>query len=253
MAYALISDLHSNLAALEAVFADIDAQGIQTVYCLGDVVGYGPQPAECADLVMQRVEVTLKGNHDEALIHGAHCFGNHAKEALEWTRGQLEPGLLSGLKTRRRWKYLSSLPLKHFVGADMLVHGSPRDPTMEYLLPTDLDDRAKYEAVFEGFDRLLFVGHTHLPGVLTDRFEFYVARDLDNTWSFPDLCDGQAVINVGSVGQPRDDDPRACYAVVDGDTVRWRRVEYDIAATVAKIEAIEQIHPRLGERLTKGV
>lgn len=252
MAYALISDLHSNLAALEAVFADIETQNVDTTYCLGDVVGYGPQPAECTDLVMKRVELTLKGNHDEALIHGAHCFGTHAKDAIAWTSKKIKPGLFAGPRARRRWKYLTELPLTHYVGTDMLVHGSPRDPTMEYLLPSDLHDTAKYKEVFDGFAHRLFCGHTHLPGVLTDRMKFYVARDLNNEWTFPDLCDGKAVINVGSVGQPRDDDPRACYAVVDGATVRWRRVEYDIATTVALIEKIDEIDARLGERLLEG-
>jgi diadenosine tetraphosphatase ApaH/serine/threonine PP2A family protein phosphatase len=254
VAYALISDLHSNLSALKAVFADIDAQGVTTVHCLGDVIGYGPEPAECVDLVMERVEVTLKGNHDEALIHGAHCFGNHARSAIEWTQKQLKPGLLSGPKKRKRWKFLSTLPLKHAIGPDLLVHGSPRDPTMEYLLPPYVEnDPKKYQEVFETFERRLFVGHTHLPGVITDGQEWRSSQQLGGTWRFPDGCQKKAIVNVGSVGQPRDDDPRACYAIVDGDAVHWRRVEYDIEATVGLIAGIDPIHPSLGDRLRKGM
>jgi diadenosine tetraphosphatase ApaH/serine/threonine PP2A family protein phosphatase len=254
VAYALISDLHSNRPALEAVFADIDAQGVQTVHCLGDVIGYGPEPGACTDLVMERVEVTLKGNHDEALIHGAHCFGNHARAALEWTQKQLKPGLFSGPQKRKRWRFLKDLPLKHAIGSDLLVHGSPRDPTMEYLLPPYVEnDPDKYRKVFETFERRLFDGHTHLPGVITDRLEWRSSAQLGGTWRFPDGCHAKAIVNVGSVGQPRDDDPRACYAIVDGDAVHWRRVEYDIQATVSQIGAIDEIHPSLGDRLSKGV
>ena len=101
--YAVISDIHSNLAALTAVLADLDALGVRDVRCLGDVVGYGPDPLECVDLVLARAQVVVRGNHDEALVHGAYGFHLRAKEAIDWTRDQLKPGLLSGPAVRRRW------------------------------------------------------------------------------------------------------------------------------------------------------
>ena len=252
--YAVISDVHSNLEALRAVVDDLDALGVSEVYCLGDVVGYGPNPAECVDLVLERCRVTVKGNHDEALIHGAYAFHQRARDALDWTRDQLKPGFFSGPVVRRRWDYLSQLPLRHEVGEDLLTHGSPRDPTNEYILGTQVGfgPTEMFEEIFAGFSRWLFVGHTHMPCVITDRYETRTSAELENTYRYPDLCDRQVIVNVGSVGQPRDLDTRACYVVVDGDTITWRRVEYDVEQTAAKIASIVNLHPSLGDRLKVG-
>lgn len=252
--FAILSDIHSNLEALTAVFDDIDAQGIEDVYCLGDVVGYGPDPVACVDLVMERCTVTVKGNHDEALIHGAYGFNGPASLAIEWTRDHLRPGFFSGVAVRRRWEYLKGLPFTHEVDGHLLVHGSPRHPTSDYLLATDVGFGAteQFVEVFAGFERILFVGHTHLPCVITDRYETKTSTELENTYRYPDLAEQKAIVNVGSVGQPRDQDTRACYVVVDGDTVTWRRVEYDYEQTAAKIEAVDLLHDTLAARLKAG-
>ena len=248
---ALISDVHSNLEALVAVLADADAQGARDIVCLGDVVGYGPEPAATADLVRTRVSACVRGNHEEALLDGGKGFNGAARKAIEWTRAQLEPGLFAGPAARRRWAWLSSLPLTLARGSDLLVHGSPRDPTSEYLLASELafGSTQKYEEIFETFERFLFVGHTHLPCVITDDYEAHAASELGDRYEH---VSGKAIINTGSVGQPRDGDKRACYALVEGATVTWRRVPYDVEKTVAKMAAIEALEPRLSERLLVG-
>jgi diadenosine tetraphosphatase ApaH/serine/threonine PP2A family protein phosphatase len=249
---AIISDIHANLDALEAVLSDLDAQGIDDVVCLGDVVGYGPRPLECVDLVMGRCRFTLLGNHEEALVHGAYGFHLRAARAIDWTRDQLKPGMFSGLQVRRRWEWLASLPLRHEAGPDLFIHGSPRQPTQEYLLAHEVGfgPTEKYEEVFAAFERLLLCGHTHLPAVITDDYAATTSAELGDRFV---LAPGRkAIINVGSVGQPRDKDPRACYAVVDGDEVRWRRVAYDVKAAQARFAGIEMLDASLADRLATG-
>jgi len=253
--YAIISDIHSNIEALEVVLDDIDKLGIKDILCLGDVVGYGPNPLECVDLIMKRARVTLKGNHDEALVHGAYAFNLRAQKAIEWTRDQLKPGFFSGSAVRRRWEFLTNLPLRHEEGEDLLIHGSPRDPTNEYILATEIGfgPNEKFEEIFEGFTKRLFVGHTHMPCVITDKYETKTSTELENKYTYPDMCEQKVIVNVGSVGQPRDRDPRASYVVVDGDTVTWRRLEYDYEKTAAKIDSIAQLDAALAARLKEGI
>lgn len=254
--YAVISDIHANQPALEAVLADVAAEGIDEILCLGDVVGYGPLPLACIDLVMARCQATVLGNHEQALFAGAYGFHTIARQAIEWTREQLEPGFFSGPTVRARWEFLAGLPLTHRRGPDLFVHGSPRDPTTEYLLAPEVDfRREKYFEVFERCERLVFVGHSHVPCLITDTFETRTPAELDGRWRFPDLAREKAIVNVGSVGQPRDEDPRACYVIVDesdGLEVRWRRVEYDLAPTVAAIEANPRLAQPLADRLKVG-
>jgi len=253
--YAVISDIHANRAALAAVLDDIDALGIDDLICLGDVVGYGPLPTDCIDLVMRRARVTVMGNHEQAVLHQAFGFHAIAREATDWTRDQLKPGFFSGPSVMRRWHYLASMPLTHREGPDLFVHGSPRDPTNEYILATEIGfgPTEKFEEIFAGFERMLFVGHTHMPCVITDKYETKTSTELENKYVYPDMADQKVIVNVGSVGQPRDRDPRACYVVVDDGTITWRRLEYDIEKTVNAMEAIAQIDAALAARLKEGI
>ena len=253
MAYAIISDIHSNTEALTKVLAHIDGQSnVEKIVCLGDVVGYGPNPRECTDMIMDRCSWTLKGNHDEALIHGAYAFNMRAQKAIEWTKDQLKPRFFSGSKTKKRWEFLSNLPLRHEESGNLFIHGSPRDATNEYILASEIGfgRTEKFDEIFEAFENLLFVGHTHLPCVINDDYEAINASDMDDGKYTHE--EGKAIINVGSVGQPRDQNNNACYATVDGDTVTWNRVEYDYEATIAKIEKINALDPALGTRLRDG-
>lgn len=243
--YAIISDLHANLPALTAVFADIDAQGVTEVICLGDVVGYGPFPVECLKLTKARAKVTLLGNHDEALLGEPLNFSKHAHAVVKWTLTQMPRG---EPEIDELWDYIGDMKMIWDRGEDLFVHGSPREPTQEYLMPNDDFSSEKYDEVFDEVKRFLFVGHTHVPGVITPDRRFRLAKQLG--WEYT-LDAEQAIINVGSVGQPRDQDPRACYALVDETKVTWRRVGYDIDATVAKLAEVG-LPKQLAERLLAG-
>lgn len=249
---ALISDLHSNVEALTAVFADIDRHPGCRIVCLGDVVGYGPEPTEVADMTRARVSACVRGNHDEALLTGGYGFHAAAKDAIGWTRAQLQPGFFSGYAVRQRWDWLATLPVKLAEGPDLFVHGSPNDPTCEYVLKNEVDSglyEEKYRSMFQAFDRLLFVGHSHLPCVVSEDLVAREAAALGNEYVHRG---GRAIVNVGSVGQPRDNDPRACYVLFDGEKVEWRRVPYDVEKAIAKFAQIPELSPRLAERLRLG-
>jgi diadenosine tetraphosphatase ApaH/serine/threonine PP2A family protein phosphatase len=253
MLTALISDIHGNLAALEAVLADIASQDANRVLCLGDVVGYGPFPGECLDLVAN-CEAILMGNHEEALLEGAENFNPRARRAIDWTREHLQTS--GDQATRdRRWKLLKSLQQTVRQGPYLFAHASPRQPTREYIMPRDALNRQKMGEILGMIDAACFVGHTHLPGVFPGDGTFTPPGSLWNgTWFFEGGT--RAVINIGSVGQPRDGDPRACYVLLDDDPAApravFRRVAYDIEATAGAIEGHEHLDGYLAERLRQG-
>ncbi|MCB9833438.1 MAG: metallophosphoesterase family protein [Planctomycetes bacterium] len=253
MAFAVISDVHSNIEALTAVLADIDARGLDPIYCLGDVVGYGPDPEACIDLVERRCKVTIRGNHDEALFSGADRFNPYARHAIDWTKSRIKPGLFRGRATTRRWRFLQELPLDHREGEHYFVHGSPRDPVNEYVYREDVffNAEGKLRTIFKTVDRLLFIGHTHLPVVISDALETFVPGEQGFEIA---LQPGRKyLVNVGSVGQPRDRDVRACYVEVDDDLVRYHRVAYEVEAVVKKIGANPALDSVLGSRLLVGM
>ncbi len=249
---AIISDIHANLEALIAVMAHIDDQGIDEIICLGDIVGYGPNPAECVDIVRDRCRIVIRGNHDEALIHGPIGFTPMAKEAIEWTRKKLQPRFWKS-GSKERWTFLENLQTQDTWNGYLLVHGSPRDPTSEYIMDREvhLGDPQKFTEIFSSFDKICFVGHTHIPGVFYEGPHFVPQREIEGPFAY----DGQkAVINVGSVGQPRDRDPRACYLTVqpDDDVFQYHRVDYDADATRQRIYSIPPLNNQLGDRLLDG-
>ena len=246
---AIISDIHANLEALEAVMADVDANGVSEVLCLGDVVGYGIDAEACIDLVQRRCAVCLCGNHDWAVANSALGFNAMARQAIEYTQERLRPRRFGGRARSRRWDFVKGLPHEHKVHDWLLVHGSPRDPVMEYVFPEDVEIAPeKMEAIFGMFERACFVGHTHLPGVFTEDMVFHPPAQLPEGYY---LGTGRAVVNVGSVGQPRDRDVRACYVQVAEEQVTYRRVEYDIQKTIEKIRA-SRIGNLCAERLALG-
>ena len=248
MKRALISDIHGNLEALEAVLEDIGQQGISEVYCLGDMVGYGPNPRECLEKVMALDVVCILGNHDEAILIHPADFNIVALLAIAWSRKQLEDGLGESAAATRRWDFLKDLPRRRTEGDFMFVHGSPRDPTNEYVFDEDVYNGPMMDALFGRFERYCFQGHTHIPGVFTRR-NFISPEECNFQYR---LNDEKVMINVGSVGQPRDRDPRACYVVLIDDQVTFRRVEYDIDTTVQKIYAVTSLGDFLGDRLRQG-
>lgn len=244
---AIISDIHSNLDALLAVLADIRERGIGTVVCLGDVVGYGPEPAECWRLVSELCPVIIRGNHDQALSDShMERFHPRARNAVKWTRKRLlsEPG------GERLVETIANLPRSARDGNFYYVHGSPAGPTMDYLLPGDSYDRERMAREFAQFEGFAFNGHSHIPGVVARGSRFMPPEALEDM-SFP-LGERQAILNVGSVGQPRDGNPKACYVTIRDGVVRYHRVAYDAEAACRKILAIPELDRFLGERLLAG-
>jgi len=244
---ALISDIHSNLEALNSVLADISAQGIDEIFCLGDIVGYGPNPRECIDLVMP-CKVCLLGNHDQGALFDPEGFNTGAERAIFWTREQLEQYGASA-DGQQRWDFLGELPRHYEEGPLLFVHGSARNPLNEYIFPEDIYNRRKMEKIFALIPRYSFQGHTHVPGVFTEDLRFFSPDEIDNQYR---LAEQKAMINVGSVGQPRDGDPRACYVVLEDDLVRFRRIEYPFEETIRKIYDIPELDDFLGDRLRDG-
>lgn len=253
---AIISDIHGNLEALEAVLADIDKQGIKEIYCLGDIIGYGPNPRECIDRVID-CKMCLLGNHDQGALFDPEGFNPGAERAIFWTRDQLEKGDPKG--NERRWDFLGGLPRTFREGKFLFVHGSARNPLNEYVFPEDIYNQRKMERIFSLVEHYCFQGHTHVPGVFTESLKFFRPDELNSQYEFGTE---KALVNVGSVGQPRDSDWRASYVVLETESdngtpkpvnrLTYRRVEYDVEKTVQKIYNISDLDNFLGDRLRDG-
>ncbi len=222
MRYAIFGDIHSNLAAFEAVLQDVERRGgFDKIWCLGDVVGYGPDPHECIELLRQYEHCCVAGNHDWAAIGKMDTgdFNPVAARACHWTAQQL---------TSEDVDYLQNLPLKVCLDDFTLVHGSPREPIWEYLLSSEAaqDNFAYFETAY------CLVGHSHVPLI----FELFSGTTIYRVFPHGNslvLGENRLIINPGGVGQPRDGDPRASYAIYDTATqiIHHYRVEYDIQAT----------------------
>lgn len=243
---AIISDIHGNLEALTAVLADIESIGAKEICCLGDVVGYGPNPRDCIDLC-QSFSFSLLGNHDNGALFDPENFSSGAEKAIFWTRKQLEDKSIEG--AAERWEFLAQLPRTVRRNGTMFVHASPRSPLNEYVFPEDIYNQRKIERIFGFIQKICFHGHTHVPGIFTENCRFYSPAEISNQFT---LGNQKLLINVGSVGQPRDSDPRSSYVVMDGDGIEFRRVEYDNMTTRNKILAIPDLDDFLGDRLLEG-
>jgi diadenosine tetraphosphatase ApaH/serine/threonine PP2A family protein phosphatase len=243
MRVAVVSDVHSNLPALEAVLRHADAAGaVDGLWCTGDIVGYGASPSEVISLLRGRAVITVAGNHDLASCGAMSTeeFNPVAEAAVEWTAEQLTP---------QECEWLYDLKLVETTGDWTLVHGSLRAPEWEYLLDTE---SASAHLALQTTPYSI-VGHSHLP--------FFVIETPDDGPVFRRVADGDAVElpaerligNPGSVGQPRDGDPRASYLLYDdaSATITWHRIEYDVAAAQRAI--VDAGLPRfLAERLAMG-
>ena len=239
MRYAVLSDIHGNLAALRAVLSDIGS--VDAVWCLGDVVGYGPDPNECVDLVRQRAAICLAGNHDWAAVAkmDLDAFNPDAAKAITWTRQQLSGENIT---------FLAGLPSILRQGQMTLAHGSPRDPIWEYILSV-----SAAQENFPRFDTALcLVGHTHSPAVFRQDKGIVKQVELAHGGSLP-IGAGRFIINPGSVGQPRDGDPRSSYLLLDtsAQTVRFMRLAYNIGETRNRM-SLAHLPVRLSTRLEFG-
>lgn len=221
----ILSDIHANLTALEAVLAE--AGTCDAVWCLGDLVGYGPDPNDCIELVRALPNLLcLIGNHDQATLGNISLtrFTRDARETAAWT---------SQVLTLENAAFLRSLPAKITTGAFTLAHGSPRQPVWEYVLDQHAADRN-----FEFFETdFCLVGHSHLPLMFRRGSDDTHALPIPLRWGEGNALSPRMIINPGSVGQPRDMDPRSAYAMLDTESLVWepRRVSYDIAQVQLRI------------------
>jgi len=243
MRCAIVADIHANLAAFKAVLADAERRGgVEEVWCLGDIVGYGPDPHECIALLRQTKHVCVAGNHDWAATgkFDISVFKADAAAACQWTAQQLSPEDVD---------YLNSRPLVIQKGDFTLVHGSPREPIQEYLLSTSVA-RGNFDCFQSPF---CLVGHSHIPLA----FRYSETGDCSSIPFLPDtglaLGEDRLIINPGGTGQPRDGNPQASYAIYDSETrtVNLHRVPYDIGATQARMVK-HGLPARLVERLSYG-
>lgn len=243
---AILSDIHGNLEALTAVLDDIEQRKVDRIFCLGDVIGYGPNPKECLDL-SQHFDLCLLGNHDNGALFPPEGFSANAERAIEWTRMQL---LIAEDEQRdRRFEFLNRMPRVHLEGDQMFVHGSPRLPLSEYVFPEDANNCQRIDRLLSFVQHICFQGHTHIPGVFTSDARFLTPAHFPDGLGIPDK---KLMVNVGSVGQPRDNDPRACYVILNDEWLEFCRVPYDFEVTIAKITQIPSLDNFLGERLREG-
>jgi len=241
MRIAVISDIHANLHALEAVLPAIEAEGADELWCLGDVVGYGPRPNECLALVRERASLCLVGNHDLAVLGtlGLEVFVGEAGEAVRWTQTVLDEDARAFLAQ------LEPTAQRHDVA---LAHGSPRDPVWEYVLSS----RAAAAAFAVTSEQLVLVGHSHvqLGFAAGERITGGPTKAGDEV----ELRPARQLLNPGSVGQPRDGDRRAAWLVIDTASGRatFRRTDYPVELTQAEMRARE-LPELLAQRLAHGL
>ena len=264
---AIISDLHGNIPALEVALADARARGARRYVCLGDVVGYGARPRQCLDIVMklcvddarEREQhggdaleggLCLLGNHEQALMYHAEDFNPKARAAIEWTREELgrDPA-----RADDYWDFLGDLEGLRRDEVAMFAHGSPRDPVREYMLPRDARDSAKLRANFNCMNRgVCFVGHSHVPAIYYVDGRLFRPQGTDGPYDLGDPAESPCIVNVGSVGQPRDGDPRLSYVLFDGSRVTFVRLEYPIEEAAAEIRSVPDLPDFLADRLAVG-
>jgi len=242
MRYAIVSDIHGNLEALTAIERDLSSQSVDAVLCLGDSIGYGPNPIECLDW-SARQSLYLLGNAEESTLYPAEIGGEAATETFVWTRAVLSDGAAG--ESRRN--VLEELPRVAYRDDALFVHASPRSPLHEYLHPEVTQPRERYWGMLQMTPRLTFSGHTHLPGVLDVQGQFTPAADR-MLWEFawgefdPRKADSERyLINVGSAGQARDGDLRACYVIWESNRLEFRRVEYDVETTIRKLQSVPEL------------
>lgn len=277
---AILADLHANTPALGVALADARARGVERFVCLGDVVGYGARPRECLSMVMELCVpgardaerdgmalvdgICLQGNHEHALLHSAEDFNPKARAAIEWTRDEIrsDPDRERGYAF---WDFIDSLEPMQVDDQTMYAHGSPRDPVREYMLPRDIRDVDKMTANFKLMERdVCFVGHSHVPAIYREDGRLFlpggrgsaldtgtegageIVRDLAG------VARNRAIVNVGSVGQPRDGDNRLSYVTYDGSEVTFIRLPYEFESAAAAIRAVPELPDYLADRLAVG-
>lgn len=233
MRYAIISDIHSNLEALTKAFELIERESVHEVVCLGDVVGYGANPNECVEMVRGRCRVVLRGNHDAAAVNSlnAESFTRNARIAAEWTQQQL---------SEDNKRFLEGLPYTHTTDDILFVHSSPYQPEAWYYVLSEED----LEVAFENFpQQICFIGHSHFPGIFSEEGP---AKAVHRGSRF--------LVNVGSVGQPRDGNSRLSFGIFDTDNWNYRNIRSEYPIQIAAEKILRAGLPRaLSDRLALGM
>jgi predicted phosphodiesterase len=242
MRIAVLSDIHANLHALDAVLADVEREDVHGIWCLGDVVGYGADPDDCCERIREQADVVLAGNHDLAVTGDLSLdeFSRGAAIAARWTQEVLHPDHVAWLRGR---------PAEGEAREIGLFHGSPRDPVWEYVLSSLLAELC-FDAMRQ---RVGLVGHSHVALSFVRREGEVATGEPRRGGDAVDLSTGEWILNPGSVGQPRDGDSRAAWMMLDLDLWRaqWRRTEYDISGAQAAIRAA-RLPASLADRLEYG-
>ena len=238
MKIAVISDIHANLAALQQAMNYVGEMKPDKVVCLGDIVGYGPRPNECVEIIHKNSQISLMGNHDHAVLGltDTYHFNQYAREAINWTRRTL---------TIQNKAYLEGLTFSHHENEILYVHSTPTYPEEWHYILSEFEARQYLDQIKQ---RICFVGHSHIPIVFgTDRKPMY-EEELEL-----DYKNNKYIINVGSVGQPRDGDPRLCFVIYDtvSGILKFIRLEYQIQETYNEILE-NQLPPFLAMRLFAG-
>ena len=241
MRYAFYSDVHANLEALKAVILDFQTEKVDRIFFLGDAVGYGPNPNECVELIEEVSEIKLMGNHDYAALGlmNTEYFNQFATESIDWTKGSLTPKTIEIMES-----FQISVDLDNF----RMSHSSPKEPEKwHYIL--DMDDVKENFKFFT--QQICLVGHTHRPFIVSQKEEGDCVISHKQEESI--FENRRYLINIGSVGQPRDGDPRSCYLIYDSKkkTVKCKRVSYDLGGTQKRM-AENGLPEYLIERLAVG-
>jgi len=246
---ALISDIHGNYLALQAVLECIRQKGIRRIICLGDTVGYGPRPVECLREILLSCELVLQGNHDATVADPSqeHRFNPRALDSIRWTRSRI----LNEPDGDDLVNALGGLSCCADVEDGQVMHAAPSDPLWDYVMPEHSALAGTMNQHFTKVKRICFVGHTHMGGVFKriqrNRYGFIRANSLSGPYHR--RSDRKVLVNVGSVGQPRDGDPRACFVVWNRSSFEYCRVGYDAAAVRDEIRSIKELPANCGDRL----
>jgi diadenosine tetraphosphatase ApaH/serine/threonine PP2A family protein phosphatase len=258
MRQALIAHIHGNLVALQTVLKHCEAWRVDEVGCLGDTIGFGPDGLECLDLVRANCAWTLCGWLEFVIVTmDFRSLNNSLKSCLQRELKLLEPSALSGPTQRQRWKWLQELKSSRRDKEVLYVFGSPRDPVAEHLLQEEFSPKfhsAKAEAAFRGNFDVCFFANTHRPGAVTRERGWLNPSEIpDGNWVLDDNV--KTLVNVGSVGQPRDRDPRSCYVIWDDKqrAVSFHRVAYDLKAARARFDRVPELPERYFARLEQGI
>lgn len=246
---AILSDIHGNLEALHAVLADAQSMKADTIICLGDLVGYGPNPCECIELAMSW-KIVLQGDFEHALVNVDTA--DQWVPALSRMLKRLRKKVERHPRGERMLTFLKNCPTYRNQNDALYVHGSPRDHLNEYVFPEHIHMNDQLSEIFDAFDQTCFCGHSHIPGVFTNDTGKWMHHEPDQIDYVFRIGDDKVLCNVGSVGQPRDGDPRACYVLFDENVVVFRRVDYDFETTRRKIQSGDDDDDLHGDRLPLG-